>query len=188
MERRLGRFLRRLGKSEGKKEIKVIIDGENLVKSLVQMGREDNDLLVIIGNLKRFLEEGEVIGEIYFFATHRVGDRQQEALSKRLRRKGVKVVLKPEKMIIQGMTRKSRIDAWITTEIMATIIANVTKRRRFGKIFLFSGDSDFEAPLRAAKKRGIQPTVISHKNNLSRELRTVASQTISLEKLLDASQ
>jgi len=174
-----GWFLRKVRRLKRRKgAVKIIIDGENLLKSLKRLGRADIDILDLISNLKIKDEK-----EIYFFATRLMGDHQQEALVKRFKKNGVEVILKRVKVIIGGMTKKSRIDPWIGTEI-----AKTATQKNIRRIVLFSGDSDFQSSIEYVKECGIEVAVVSSKNDLSKELMAVADQVIYLEKLLDASQ
>lgn len=165
------------------KGVKYIIDGENLRISLRRLNEELNeggDILGVINNLKKYLDKGEGIKEIYFFDTlWSDNNRDQMALRKRLKKNNVKVVLKRGKVIISGMTKKSRADSWINVEIMKTITQTSIR-----KVLLFSGDSDFEAPLREVKRWGIKSVVISSHHDISRELKAVSDQVIYLEELL----
>ena len=77
------------------------------------------------------------------------------------------------------MTWKSRIDPYINVEIMVT-----TWQPEYGKIILFSVDSDFEASLRKIKEWGIKSAVISSRSSLSKELKAAADQVIYLEDFL----
>jgi uncharacterized protein (TIGR00288 family) len=77
------------------------------------------------------------------------------------------------------MKRKARTDPAIIVEIMET-----GHQPDYGVVVLFSGDSDFEDPLRAIKKRGRKAVVVSVEAHLSRELRTVADAIIPLENLI----
>ena len=159
--------------------VKVIIDGENLLHSLKTLNREGVEIPEILTALKRFLKNDEKIGAAYYFETFRKEDLQQQSLRKELKRNGVKVVFKPAKEIIGGMRRKSRTDPAIIVEIMET-----GHQPDYGVVVLFSGDSDFEDPLRAIKKRGRKAVVVSVEAHLSRELRTVADAIIPLENLI----
>ena len=172
-------FLRRLLRPKGR-VVKVIVDGENLFHSLRELKREDIEISKLLANSKEILARGEEIKEIYFFGTYREGDSSQNLLRKALKRDaGVKVIMKREKEIISAMTWKSRIDQYINVEIMMT-----TWQPEYGKVILFSGDSDFEAPIRKIKEWGIKSVVISSRGSLSKELKAVADQVIYLEDFL----
>lgn len=174
--------VRSLRKGKG---VKYIIDGENLQISLRWLNKEldkDSDILEVINNSKKYLDKGkgEEVKEIYFFDTLWSDDnRDQTALRKRLKKNNIKVVSKRGKIIISGMTKKSRADSWINVEIMKTITQTSIR-----KIFLFSGDSDFEAPLREVKRRGIKSVVVSSHYDISRELKVASDQVIYLEELV----
>ncbi len=173
------RLLRRLLRPKGR-AVKVIVDGENLFHSLKELNRGDTEVSKLLASSKEILARGEEIKEIYFFGTYREGDSSQNLLRKALRRDaGVKVIMKREKAIISAMAWKSRIDQYINVEIMMT-----TWQPEYGKVILFSGDSDFEAPLRKIKEWGIKSVVISSRSSFSRELRAAADQIIYLEDFL----
>jgi len=162
-------FLRRLRRPKAK-AVKIIVDGENLLHTLKELKREDIEISKLLANSK----------EIYFFGTYREGDSSQNLLRKALKRDaGVKVIMKREKAIISAMTWKSRIDQYINVEIMMT-----TWQPEYGKVILFSGDSDFEAPIRKIKEWGIKSVVISSRSSFSRERRAAADQIIYLEDFL----
>ena len=172
-------FLRRLLRPKGK-AVKVIVDGENLFHSLKELNRGDTEVSKLLASSKEILARGEEIKEIYFFGTYREDDSSQNLFRKALKRNaGAKVIMKREKAIISGMTWKSRVDPYIIVEIMET-----TWQPEYGKIILYSGDSDFEAPLRKVKERGIKSVVISSRSSFSRELRAAADQIIYLEDFL----
>ncbi|MDP1538766.1 MAG: NYN domain-containing protein [bacterium] len=173
------RLLRRLLRPKGR-AVKVIVDGENLFHSLKELKRGDIEVSELLASSKKILKRGEEIKEIYFFGTYREDDSSQDLFRKALKRNaGVKVIMKREKAIISGMTWKSRVDPYIIVEIMET-----TWQPEYGKIILYSGDSDFEAPLRKVKERRIKSVVISARNNLSRELKAAADEVIYLEDFL----
>jgi len=172
-------FLRSLRRPKGK-AVKVIVDGENLLHSLKNLQKEEIDVSKIIASSKKLLKKGEGIREVYFYDTYREGDLNQAFLKKELKKNNnAKVIMKLEKAIISGMTRKSRVDPYIIVEIMET-----TWQPEYGKIILYSGDSDFEAPLKKIKEWGIKSVVISSRSSLSRELKAVANQIIYLEDFL----
>ena len=172
-------FLRRLRRPKTK-AVKVIVDGENLLHTLKELKREDIEVSKILASSKEILKKGEEIKEIYFFDTYHEGDLSQGLLRKALKRDTrAKVIMKREKAIISAMAWKSRIDQYINVEIMMT-----TWQPEYGKVILFSGDSDFEAPLRKIKEWGIKSVVISSRSSFSRELRAAADQIIYLEDFL----
>lgn len=172
-------FLRKIWRSKRGGAAKVIIDNENLFYVLKQLKKEGVEIPEILASLREFLGNDGHIKDIYFYDTLRESDLNQRRLKKELARKKVKVIMEPPKVIISGMTRKSMVDPLIIVEIMRTI-----QQLDYGKIFLFSGDSDFEEPLKEIKKWGIKSTVIGSRINLSRELKAVADQIIYLEELL----
>lgn len=172
-------FLRRLRRPRVK-AVKVVVDGENLLHALKELKRGDIEVSKVLASSKDLLEANERIKEIYFYDTYREGDLNQAFLRKELKKNtNAKVIIKLAKAIISGMTRKSRIDPYIIVEIMET-----TWQPEYRKVILYSGDSDFEVPLKKIKKWGIKSVVISSKSSLSKELKTVADQVIYLEELL----
>ncbi len=173
-----GWFSKKIRRSRRIKGVKFIIDGENLLKSLKGLKRGDSDILEVINKAKQYLDKGEEIKGVYFYDTLRPDSRTQTALSKRLKKNNIEVILKSGKVIISGMIKKSRVDPWIIVKITET------DERDVRKIFLFSGDSDFEAPLKSVKKRGIKSVVISSHHNISRELKRAADQILYLEELM----
>jgi len=167
-----------------KEKVVILIDGENLWYSLVELGG------LQISDFEEFkkrlvnLAEGKGLARppIYFRSVDIEKPKYPEETIKTLRflahlgGLGYEIIKRP---LLKEKEPKSEIDPVIAVEICRSAID-----KKISTIVLLSGDRHFAPAVEFAKERGKKVKVVSTEASLSAELKKESDQWINLEKLI----
>jgi len=158
----------------------ILIDGENLWFSLIELGRLE------ISDFKEFkkrLSEGKELVRIVYF---RSVEMEPEYPEKTLRTLGFLAYLESlgyeieKRPLSKGKLPKSEIDPVIAVEICRSAID-----KNVSAITLLSGDGHFVPAIEFAKEKGKKVIVVSTAGSLSAKLKKVSDQWIDLRKIVE---
>lgn len=156
--------------------IAMFIDGANLFHTAKNIGMNVDFKKLL--NLPGLREDGQLVRAYYYSATSNESPEFVIKLLDYLEYNGYSVVTKMSKTF-NGKT-KGNMDIELAVDALSL-------SKHYDKMYLFSGDGDFEYLVRALQRKGIQVCAIStiqtHPPMIADELRRVADEFIDLNDL-----
>ena len=151
----------------------VAIDAANLNIGLRRYGKAAD-----IKKLKQYVVKQSLSAAFYYYAPSFSGDSRHQKFLSFLKYQGFVLRTKPVKVIRteDGNHRKANFDVEIAIDV-------VDKHRKFDRLLLFSGDSDFVALINYLHKKGKKAIVLSTRRNVATELLKSADEFIDLLKM-----
>jgi len=160
--------------SNSSDKIMIFIDGSNLLHSGMR-----NNLKIDILKLINLLTGDRNLRRVYYYASHKPGDKSKENFFKFLKENNILVRTLEARVRGQSVLEKG-VDALIVIDVL-TLGFN----KAYDTAILISGDEDFCELIEAVKKYGPRVEIASFGDSLSPKLVTCADSVVYLNEVTD---